>query len=109
MKTLREGLAGNSLARIYGILNGTCNYILTRMEQAKLSHGDRLQLGGLQGQTLTFYQGDLLQSLLGYASYYSDAYLVDVAATSASYPGSPSALSERYEQDDGFAMSYSGP
>jgi homoserine dehydrogenase len=33
VKTLREGLAGNSLARIYGILNGTCNYILTRMEQ----------------------------------------------------------------------------
>src|SRR5438874_3061191 len=31
VKTLREGLAGNSLARIYGILNGTCNYILTRM------------------------------------------------------------------------------
>src|SRR5262249_21899639 len=28
VKTLREGLAGNSLARIYGILNGTCNYIL---------------------------------------------------------------------------------
>ena len=33
VKTLREGLAGNSITRIYGILNGTCNYILTRMEQ----------------------------------------------------------------------------
>jgi len=29
VKTLREGLAGNSIDRIYGILNGTCNYILT--------------------------------------------------------------------------------
>jgi homoserine dehydrogenase len=29
---LREGLAGNSIERVYGILNGTCNYILTRME-----------------------------------------------------------------------------
>src|SRR5262249_20566596 len=29
VKTLREGMAGNSFARIYGILNGTCNYILT--------------------------------------------------------------------------------
>src|SRR5215831_13797723 len=29
VKTLREGLAGNALARVYGILNGTCNYILT--------------------------------------------------------------------------------
>ena len=37
VKTLREGLAGNSIARIYGILNGTCNYILTRMAQEKLS------------------------------------------------------------------------
>jgi len=37
VKTLREGMAGNSFERIYGILNGTCNYILTRMEQEKLS------------------------------------------------------------------------
>ena len=43
VKTLREGLAGNSFARIYGILNGTCNYILTRMEQEKLSFADCLQ------------------------------------------------------------------
>ena len=35
VKTLREGLVGNKLARIYGILNGTCNYILTRMEQRR--------------------------------------------------------------------------
>ena len=31
IKALREGLAGNRIARIAGILNGTCNYILTRM------------------------------------------------------------------------------
>ena len=31
IKTLREGLAGNELNRVYGILNGTCNYILTDM------------------------------------------------------------------------------
>jgi homoserine dehydrogenase len=37
VKTLREGMAGNSFERIYGILNGTCNYILTRMEQGGLS------------------------------------------------------------------------
>jgi serine phosphatase RsbU (regulator of sigma subunit)/pSer/pThr/pTyr-binding forkhead associated (FHA) protein len=36
-----------------------------RIEEANLAHGDRLQLGGLRGQTLTFHQGDLLQSLLG--------------------------------------------
>ncbi len=31
LKVLREGLAGNQVSRIYGILNGTCNYILTQM------------------------------------------------------------------------------
>ena len=31
IKGLREGLAGNSISRVYGILNGTCNYILTQM------------------------------------------------------------------------------
>ncbi len=42
VKTLREGLAGNSFARISGILNGTCNYILTRMEREKLSFAECL-------------------------------------------------------------------
>jgi homoserine dehydrogenase len=34
---LREGLAGNSIERVYGILNGTCDYILTRMESEGLT------------------------------------------------------------------------
>jgi homoserine dehydrogenase len=37
IKVMRESLAGNSISRIFGILNGTCNYILTRMEQEGLS------------------------------------------------------------------------
>ncbi len=32
VKGLREGAAANEVARVYGILNGTCNYILTTME-----------------------------------------------------------------------------
>ena len=43
VKTLREGLAGTSINRIYGILNGTCNYILTRMEQEGLSFAECLK------------------------------------------------------------------
>jgi homoserine dehydrogenase len=43
VKTLREGVSGNSFARVYGILNGTCNYILTRMEQEKLSFAECLK------------------------------------------------------------------
>ena len=34
IKTLREGLAGNRLRRVYGILNGTSNYILTTMRES---------------------------------------------------------------------------
>ncbi|WP_322516910.1 homoserine dehydrogenase [Rhodopseudomonas palustris] len=43
IKTLREGLAGTDIHRIYGILNGTCNYILTRMEQEGLSFDECLK------------------------------------------------------------------
>jgi homoserine dehydrogenase len=32
VKTLTEGLAGNEVTRIVGVMNGTCNYILTRMQ-----------------------------------------------------------------------------
>ncbi|MCA6107893.1 homoserine dehydrogenase [Bradyrhizobium cenepequi] len=43
IKTLREGLCGTSVNRVYGILNGTCNYILTRMEQEGLSFEECLK------------------------------------------------------------------
>jgi homoserine dehydrogenase len=33
IKALREGFAGNAVKRVYGILNGTCNYILTTMRE----------------------------------------------------------------------------
>ena len=42
VKTLREGLAGNDMSRIAGILNGTCNYILTTMEQTGEDFADVL-------------------------------------------------------------------
>lgn len=37
IRAIREGLAGDHLVRISGILNGTCNYMLTRMERSQLS------------------------------------------------------------------------
>jgi len=43
IKTLREGLAGTGINRVYGILNGTCNYILTRMEREGLSFAECLK------------------------------------------------------------------
>ncbi|ADZ71082.1 Homoserine dehydrogenase [Polymorphum gilvum SL003B-26A1] len=42
VKTLREAMAGNAVSRVYGILNGTCNYILTRMEKDDLSFAECL-------------------------------------------------------------------
>ena len=54
VKTLREGLNGASFARIYGILNGTCNYILTRMEQDRLSFADCLK----EAQRLGYAEAD---------------------------------------------------
>ena len=38
IKSLTEGLAGNSINKIMGVMNGTCNYILTRMESSGLSY-----------------------------------------------------------------------
>ena len=38
IKALTEGLAGNDITRVMGVMNGTCNYILTRMENAGLTY-----------------------------------------------------------------------
>jgi homoserine dehydrogenase len=38
VKALTEGLAANAVTRVMGVMNGTCNYILTRMESAGLSY-----------------------------------------------------------------------
>ena len=54
VKTLREGLNGASFTRIYGILNGTCNYILTRMEQDRLAFDDCLK----EAQRLGYAEAD---------------------------------------------------
>lgn len=38
VKALTEGLAGNRISRVMGVMNGTCNYILTRMENTGLGY-----------------------------------------------------------------------
>ncbi|MCI2398592.1 homoserine dehydrogenase [Aliiroseovarius subalbicans] len=38
IKSLTEGLAGNEITRVMGVMNGTCNYILTRMYDADLPY-----------------------------------------------------------------------
>ena len=43
IKSLREGFVGNRINRIFGILNGTCNYIFTRMERENLGFEEVLK------------------------------------------------------------------
>ena len=52
IKALTEGLAGNEITRVMGVMNGTCNYILTRMQSAGLPYDtvfdEAAQLGYLE-------------------------------------------------------------
>ncbi len=54
IKALREGLAANRVERIYGILNGTCNYILTTMRRTGREFADVLA----EAQRLGYAEAD---------------------------------------------------
>jgi homoserine dehydrogenase len=75
IKTLREGFAGNSFVRIYGILNGTCNYILTRMEQEKLSFAECLK----DAQRLGYAEADPTFDVEGFDTAQKLAILASIA------------------------------
>lgn len=53
IKTIREALVGNRFTHIYGIVNGTCNYILTRMKQEGAEFADVLADAQRQGYAET--------------------------------------------------------
>ena len=75
VKTLREGLVGNSLTRIYGILNGTCNYILTRMEQETFSFARCLE----EAQRLGYAEADPSFDIEGHDTAQKLAILASLA------------------------------
>ena len=75
IKALREGLAGNEVDRVYGILNGTCNYILTRMEAEKLSFGDCLA----EAQRLGYAEADPTFDIGGFDTAHKLAILTSLA------------------------------
>ncbi|HBS25193.1 MULTISPECIES: homoserine dehydrogenase [Thalassospira] len=54
IKALREGLAGNAISRVTGILNGTCNYILTTMREQGRDFADVLA----EAQKLGYAEAD---------------------------------------------------
>ena len=49
IRALREGLVANHILSIHGVINGTCNYILTRMNEAGLEFKDALAEAKLKG------------------------------------------------------------
>jgi len=54
MHTLEHGLAGNEILALYGVLNGTCNYILTRMAAEGLTYEQAL----LEARELGYAEAD---------------------------------------------------
>ncbi|MBM3608992.1 MAG: homoserine dehydrogenase [Alphaproteobacteria bacterium] len=75
VKTLREGLAGNRIERVYGILNGTCNYILSRMEQEGLSFEECLK----EAQRLGYAEADPTFDIGGFDTAHKLAILASLA------------------------------
>ena len=74
VRAVREGLAGDRLLRIAGILNGTCNYILTRMDTEALSFADALK----EAQSLGYAEADPTADVDGYDARAKIAILMAV-------------------------------
>ena len=71
IKTLREGLGSASIAKVFGIMNGTCNYILTRMGQEDISFADCLK----DAQALGYAEADPTFDVEGYDTAHKLAIL----------------------------------
>jgi len=75
IKTLREAVAGNRVSRVFGILNGTCNYILTRMEKEGITFEDCLA----DAQRLGYAEADPTFDIEGNDSAHKLAILAALA------------------------------
>jgi homoserine dehydrogenase len=75
VKTLREGLGGSRITRVYGILNGTCNYILTRMHKERLSFAECLA----EAQKLGYAEADPTFDIGGFDTAHKLAILTSLA------------------------------
>jgi len=75
IKTLRESLAGNAIQRVSGILNGTCNYILSRMEIEKLPFDACLA----EAQRLGYAEADPTFDIGGFDTAHKLAILASLA------------------------------
>jgi homoserine dehydrogenase len=75
VKALREGLAGNRIDRVSGILNGTCNYILSTMRATGRDFGDVLK----EAQALGYAEADPSFDIDGIDAAHKLAILASVA------------------------------
>ena len=75
IKTLREALPANRVSRLYGILNGTCNYILSRMELEGLTFTECLK----DAQRLGYAEADPTFDVEGYDTAHKLAILTSLA------------------------------
>ena len=75
IKALREGLAGNRINRIFGIMNGTCNYILTRMEREGVNFNDVLA----DAQRLGYAEANPSLDIDGFDTAHKTAILASLA------------------------------
>jgi homoserine dehydrogenase len=75
IKTLREALASNHVRRVYGILNGTCNYILTKMQEEHRSFADVLK----EAQDRGFAEADPTFDIGGFDTAHKLALLTSLA------------------------------
>ena len=75
IKALREGLSGNRISRIFGIMNGTCNYILTRMEREGVNFNDVLA----DAQRLGYAEANPSLDIDGFDTAHKTAILASLA------------------------------
>ena len=75
IKTLRESLAGNAIQRVSGILNGTCNYILSRMESENLP----FEVCLAEAQRLGYAEADPTFDVGGFDTAHKLAILASIA------------------------------
>jgi homoserine dehydrogenase len=75
IKTLREAVSGNQIRRVYGILNGTCNYILTQMQEEHRSFADVLR----EAQAKGYAEADPTFDIGGFDTAHKLALLTSVA------------------------------
>ncbi|MFZ1102307.1 MAG: homoserine dehydrogenase [Hyphomicrobiaceae bacterium] len=75
IKALREALAGNEIRRVYGILNGTCNYILTKMQDEHRAFADVLK----EAQAKGYAEADPTFDIGGFDTAHKLALLTSLA------------------------------